>query len=415
MGAKPKKANGDGSIFQITTSTGKTRWKVQVTVGRSTNGRILRTTRTASTRTEATKLLRELLKQRDDGRLSQITNETVATFGYNWAHNVKPLSVRPTTASDYEYLLTHYVFPRIGSIRICDLRAQHVQPLFNVLRAEGKSASTVNHVRSALHGMCTYAVKQGVIAFNPISATDRVRRQPGEKTQVKTPWTVEETVMALRKSETVDRVDCFLHLMLFTGLRPGEALGLRWEDVDLDRNILSVTGTMRDERRTLPSGEGVVRMVRNDPKTTHSRRVLSLQPDLRSALLRQRERQIFLSITNEKWTDSGYVICSQIGTPVNASNNRKYFYKFLKDSGIRKIRAHDLRHVVARSALQADGRIEDISQALGHTRIDTTKQIYAGVVQRLNDRFSESIGDLFSTGVKEIKMQEAIDNDKPNM
>ena len=411
MGATAKRPNGEGSVFPVTTKSGTTVWKAQVTLGRTPNGNPRRTTRTAPTRHEAQKLLRTLLKQRDDGLLSQITNETVATLGIHWARDIKPQHVRTSTASGYEDILRRYVNPVIGSIRFCDLTARDVQHMITSLRASGKSASTVNQTRRILNGLCNWACKQGIIAHNPVAATEPVRKQIGDTTQVREPWSQQELFRALHASENDDTMDCFVHLMVFTGLRPGEALGLRWCDIDLDARTLSVTGTLREERRIMPDGQGVVRSVRNDPKTFHSRRTLTIHPGLFWALNRQQQRQIdWRTAAGDTWQDSGYVICSRVGTLTNASNNRKQFYRFLSDAGIRQIRCHDLRHVVARTALEADVRIEHISQAFGHTRIDTTKQIYAGYVPHLNDQFTERLGDYLSTGVQDLTIADTTTN-----
>jgi integrase len=188
--------------------------------------------------------------------------------------------------------------------------------------------------------------------------------------------------------------------MLYCGLRPGEALSLRWSDIDLDRSLLHVTGTLREERRITSTGAGVVRLVRNDPKNVHSRRALQIHPHVYQALVRQQMRHdMWRTIEGGNWIDSGYVHTTRVGTSVNPSNNRKYFYKFLTSIGVRRIRVHDLRHVVAVLALEGDVRIEEVSQALGHPRIDTTKQIYAGHVQRLNDRFTDGVGGLLSAAI----------------
>jgi integrase len=401
-----KSANGNGSIFPQKTKNGEMRWKVQVTLGRDSTGRIRRTTRTVSSRRDAEKLLRQLLKKQDDGHLTQIRSDTVATLGKYWVREDRPSRVRPSTAAGYEDLLRRYVNPTIGNVRMVDLTAQHVEKMMQVLRHEGKAAVTINAARRVLSGLCVYAVRTGLIPYNPVSATQPMKRQPGDAKQVQKPWSIEETTAVLTHARTDDKMDCFLHIMLYCGLRPGEALGVRWCDIDFDRGLLHVTGTLRDERRITPEGVGVVRLVRNDPKTAHSRRALQIHPDVYGALERQlMRRDMWKTIEGSNWQESDYVHTTHLGTAIDPSNNRKYFYRFLKSIGTRRIRVHDLRHVVAVLALEGDVRIEEVSQALGHTRIDTTKQIYAGHVQRLNDRFTDGVGGLLSTAINKRNSQ----------
>jgi integrase len=95
-----------------------------------------------------------------------------------------------------------------------------------------------------------------------------------------------------------------------------------------------------------------------------------------------------------------YVITSQTGTPVNPSNIRRFFNTFLKKINVRRIRLHDIRHTVANLGLQNDIPIEVLSQAFGHTRIDTTKQIYAGNVPRYTERFVQGISQVLPKVVR---------------
>ena len=403
---KSKATNGDGSVFRIE-KNGREVWIAQVSLGQDITGKRKYTRRSCPTETAAKKLLRDMLFERDRGTLNQQTQETIHSLGMYWATQVKPLSVRTTTASGYEDLLRRYVFPYIGRIRIAQVKATDIQTLVWQLKESGKSTSTVNQVRRILHGFFNYAQRQGYIGHNPVQAVEAVKRQHGEKTQVQTPWSLEEATQALTVARNDDLMDCFLHIMLLTGFRPGEAMGLRWSDVDFENNMLHVTGTLRVDRRILPNGDGVSKLARNDPKNFSSGRSLPIHPELRAALERQQMRLSLWRIqAAETWVDSDYVITTLVGTPKDPSNNRHHFYRFLKAHEIRRIRPHDIRHVVAARALESDVRLEDVSQALGHTRLDTTKQIYAGIVPRLNDRFVEGIGDLFSLHTRaEIRLE----------
>jgi integrase len=109
-------------------------------------------------------------------------------------------------------------------------------------------------------------------------------------------------------------------------------------------------------------------------------------------------RQAVARISQGNWHNSGYVLTSAVGTPISAPNLRLRFKKFLTSIDVRYIRPHDLRHTVAFLVLNdANVPIEKASQALGHTRIDTTKQIYAGHVPRYNDDFIAGIASVLPT------------------
>jgi integrase len=390
-----KRANGEGSIYSRKNKHGKTQYVVSVSMGYDPRGKRRRTTRMVNTKREALALRTKLIADLQKGQLSVISNETVRTYGTKWINDHKSLHVRPSTASDYLARLERDVCPHLGSVRLVDLRPQQVETWMRKLKDAGKRTSTINGARRVLFQMCKHASRIGVIASNPVLATDPIRRQKSERTQVQAPWSLSETHQALEAARLGEdrNIDIFLHLMLHTGLRPGEALGLRWSDVDMQNKTFNVTGTLREVRSLLPDGTGRVQLIRNDPKTAASNRVLPIADALYAALIRH---QMYLDVvqntTPPEWTNSGYVLITRAGTPFSLSNFRRRYKGFLLASGIRYIRLHDLRHTVATLSLDTGGvPIEQTSQALGHTRIDTTKQIYAPHIPRYNEEFIKGL------------------------
>jgi integrase len=320
---------------------------------------------------------------------------------------VKPQHIRVTTAADYEYRLRHYVFPYLGSVRMVDLTSRHIVQWMNDLKRNGSSSNTINGARRVLAGMCKYASRTGIIAFNPVAATEPMRRQMNELTQVGTPWTLDEMTKVLDSVKTNADLDCFIHVMIHTGMRPGEVFGLRWEDYDQRKSILKVTGTLKQSRRITPSGEGVVRLQRNEPKTASSRRSISISEALGAALVRQEMRQSVARMSaGGKWQESGYVITTSIGTPVASTNLRRIYLAYLEEIGVRYIRFHDIRHSVATMALNQGVPMEQVSEVMGHSRIETTKGIYAPFVQRSSENFALIIGSALPQEKRNGEFQE---------
>jgi integrase len=349
----------------------------------------------------------QLLKSQQEGRLTEVRNETIMTFGLYWVQSVKPQHIRPTTAADYEYRLRQYVFPYLGSIRMVDLTTQHIVKWMNDLRRDGCSSNTINGARRVLAGLCKYAARTGNIPFNPVTATDPIRRSINEPTQVGKPWTLEQMTKVLEEAQSDSDLDCFLHLMLHTGMRPGEVFGLRWEDYDREKKILKVTGTLKQARLTTPDGSGVVRLLRNEPKTTSSRRSISVTDALGAALGRQEMYQSVARMSAEDhWKESGYVITTSIGSPVASTNLRRKYVKYLSKIETPYIRFHDIRHSVATMALNEGVPMEQVSEVLGHSRIETTKAIYAPFVQRSSENFALLVGSALPQNRRNGVLQE---------
>jgi integrase len=386
---RTKARNNEGSIFKKTLKDGTVVYIVEISLGKKANGMRRRTQKTFKTLAAAKQGRVQMLKAQQEGRLTQVRNDTVYTYGLWWVREVKPQHIRETTAADYEDRLRRYVFPFLGNIRMVDLKTENIIAWMNELKRAGKSANTINGARRVLTGMCKYAARTSVIPFNPVSATDSMRRQVGEQSQVREPWNQIEMNQVLRAVVSNSKLDCFLHLMMHTGMRPGEVLGLRWQDIDEATSSLSVTGTLKQARRITPSGQGVVRMERNEPKTFASRRPITLSPELIQALDRQKMYESLARMTAaDNWKESGYVITTTVGTSVSLTNLRKAYIKFLSANGVRYIRLHDIRHSVATLSLGLGIPIEQVSQVLGHTRIETTKSIYAQHVPKFTENFA---------------------------
>jgi integrase len=188
--------------------------------------------------------------------------------------------------------------------------------------------------------------------------------------------------------------DLFLNIALTLGLRRGEILGLRWTDIDINAGTISVRQTLKEEKRFTASGRANVTLVTDKPKTRASERTLKIGLNALSAIQRHREYVDGLRrVAGHAWTDSQWVFVSVTGTPLHPSNVNHRFTRFCRDAQLRHIRIHDLRHTSAVLGLEAGVRLEAVSQALGHTRVDVTKSIYAPYVQVLADEFTTALDD----------------------
>ena len=409
-------AYGEGSIFEGKTKAGKKVWFVEVVIAHKANGKPVTTRRTAHTLQAARKLKAELNVARNQGRLTQQHNISVAEFGRYWARDVKPNSVKPSTASGYEWLLRKYVYPFLGNRRMADLKYRDVTDWINSLLQSGLGTSTVNSARAVLGQICNQAVRQGILASNPVELTDKVRKLNGEKTQVRKSWSKEEASEVLKAAEGTD-MDLFIHLCLTLGLRHGEALGLKWESVDFETRTIEIKFTLKDERRETSTGKGVVRLKLQDPKTKSSIRKLQISDRLFASFERHKMLQSVRKIqAGDTWKESGMVFTSSIGTGVYQANNRDYFYRFLDEHGLRRIRVHDMRHSFGTLALEAKAPIEAVSQAMGHSDIGITKKIYAPDVRGMNERalmaFEEYVTPEIATTTTQSELSEAI-TEKP--
>jgi integrase len=394
---EPKKTRksvyGDGVIWSEFTARGKQVWKIEVTVGRDETGRLRKIRRTAYSKGEAVKVRRELNSLKLRGVLEKNRVRGFTEFCEYWLLDIKSHQIRATTLEDYRFRIKKYLDPYFGQLALTDINPQIIQSWVTTLVQQRLSTNTINGARRILFGVMRQAQRQSIIAVNPVSATDSLKRGATESTQVRPNWTLEECRTALREVRTHPPMDLFLHLAIFLGLRHGEILGLRWRDINLDENRISINHTLRGVSNPTSSGQKVF-LVLNPPKTDSSRRNLNIPPMVRLAFLRHQDWQADRRDRAGKlWVDSEMVFTTSIGTPVDQTNNLKKFKSFIFEKGLRYIRVHDLRHSSAVMALEAGASIESISQALGHSGIEITKTVYAPYVQALNDRFVTALDE----------------------
>lgn len=304
--------------------------------------------------------------------------ERLGPFLEDWLESsVKP-SVRYSTWKTYDMYARLHIIPALGKRPLVKLTPQEVQRFFNKKLEEGLTPRTVEQIRAILRRALGQAEKWGMVSRNVAALTSRPKVQrkrisPLDPDQART----------FLDSLNGDRFDALFVLALSTGLRQGEALGLRWGDIDFETATVHVSGALQRV-------EG--KLTRVEPKTNNSRRSIGLPPVAADALRAHRTRQIEWRLAaGETWQDTGYVFTSYIGTPVDASAVIKAFKKVLERAGLPDIRFQDLRHSCA-SLLMAQGmHPRVVMETLGHSQISLTMDTYSHVSAALQREAADAI------------------------
>jgi len=369
------------SIFEFTNPSGQRVFKIEAVVG-TKNGKRVRTRRTAKNLTDAKKIRSQLIYLAAKGELTAKSTTRISEYSSYFIQNIKRGRIKDSTLADYQARLKRHLLPYLGQLTLGSIRAADIQRWMMLLKNAGYAVATINSARRLLHSVLHQAIREELIYRNPVELTDPFRKQVGEKTSVQPAWSKDEAIAALRTARDSE-FDLFLNIALFTGMRRGEILGLCWDEVDIDKGQISITGTLKELRKVLPSGQAVVVLKKDSPKTEASKRTVGLPWPVAQAIMRHREFQKLRQLESPNWQESNFVFTSRTGTAVYPSNFLNRFKRFLAANGLRQIRIHDLRHTMAQLALSGGVRIEAVSETLGHTRIDTTKTIYASRVSQL--------------------------------
>ena len=379
------------TVFAHTNPSGKVVWKVDVQVGANPNGRPRFTRFTAATKREAHQLGQHAQLQAMQGALAPEGRERFSSFALRWLYDNKAPQVRQPTIDDYRYKLEQYILPVFGPRPLADISTQDVTTWLKQLHREGKANYTINGIRQVINAVMKAAVAYGHILKNPVTNAPSYRKSRRDMVNVKEPWTRDEAQRVLAGARGTP-VELFAVLLIYFGLRKSEALGLKCSDFDFEQGLFTINRSIRESSTFQSDGSRKTVVLEGDPKTPSSRRSLALSPAVIEAVMRHRARitQPDLLETNQ------WVFTTAQGTVQRPGTLARMLHKVLDVHHIRRIRIHDIRHTALVMAIENGTPIEAVSQGAGHSRLDTTKSIYAPYSQTLANRFSQAVANCLS-------------------
>ncbi len=384
-----KRGNGEGSIYFRTSDE---KW-----VGSITLENRKRRVFYGKTRKEVQEKLKVALREQQQGTLVTAPRQTLAQFLTDWLENSQRQSVRPRTYERYEELVRLHIAPALGRYELQKLSAQHLQAFYAKKAEEGLSATTINHFHNVLHKALDTAVKWNLVARNVCDLVSPPRRKRYEVH----PLTLEQVHKLLAVVEGHE-MEALFRLALATGLRRGELMGLKWQDINLDAGTLQVRRILSRVPSKMP-GKGYVEA---EPKTQKSRRSVVIAPFALEALKQHRERQREAEIkAGPLWQDHDFVFCTSIGTHLNPTRDMLDQLKvLLKKAGLPDIRFHDLRHSAATLLLSVGVHPKVVQEILGHSQISITMDVYShvlpGMQQEAMSRLNDALREGTTSGVK---------------
>jgi integrase len=293
----------------------------------------------------------------------------VGPFLRQWLEQVAKPKLRNSTYTSYASIVDQHLVPGLGHIALAKLTPADVQTFLNGRSAKGLSPRRVQYIHAVLRGALKTAERWGMVSRNVATLVDTPRMTRHEITPL-TP----EQAKKLIETSVEDRHRALWITALGTGLRLGELLGLRWEDVDLKAGRLRV-------RYSLASVDG--ELVLQEPKTDRSRRTLVLPEVVTTALRAHRTRQkADRLLAGSRWVDSGHVFATMLGKPHHAATITRCFQDALDRAELPDVRFHDLRHSAATFLLAQGMTLEDVKNQLGHSTIVLTSNTYGHVLEQ---------------------------------
>ena len=397
-----RRGQGEGSIYQDDDG----RWRAAITLGWRINSQgkpvLHRKFLRGATRTEVQQKLTKKLRERDLGLPIPPERQTVEQFLRHWLKEIAKTKVRDSTFASYEWIIQKHIVPGLGRIPLAKLSPQQIQTFLNdrlktgrqprhrrPRKPEEKQAAppkpidpgltprTVQHIHAILRTALEQALRWNLVSRNvaTLVSPPRVRRNEFE------PYTPEQAQQLLEALKT-DRLAALYSAAMAVGLRQGEALGLRWSDIDFETSTVAVRNSLQRVHVT-DENTGIRRSALTlvEVKADRSRRTIVLpQVAIRALLKHRAQQETERQAAGDRWKETGFVFTTTVGTPLDGSTVTHRFQAALEAAGLRRIRFHDLRHTCATLLLAQGVHPRVVMDILGHSQIGITMNLYAHVL-----------------------------------
>jgi integrase len=389
-----RRGRGEGSVFRRSDG----RWEARLDLG-FVNGKRKAKSLYARTRKEAAVKLRVAETQLASGALVLDERLTVAQWLEHWVKNVLSTRVANGALADrtldsYNDTVRLHLTPGRGRHRLSKLEPAHIDAFIASKRAD-HSANSLRIMRSTMRKALQDAQRLGLVPRNVVALSEPVKVSRKVKK-----WIRLDEARELLDSLLGDRLGALYVLILSLGLRRGEALALAWTDVDLDKRRVHIHRQLKRVRNQptadghYPGGRKTRLIIAEQPKTDESTATLPLTDRLVELLRRQKIRQKHERLAaGERWSDSGLVFTTPIGTALDPDNLGKSFSDACKRAGLGHRNLHQLRHSAA-SILIAQGLpLVEVSRFLRHTTYGITADIYTHLDEETRRSAANAMGE----------------------
>lgn len=364
------------AIEKRTGTDGKVSYRVRI-AGMKGGKRTNTTVGTFFSLREARKKEREAMAQRDGGTFVDPSKLTLAEHLATWL-DTKRGEVSANVHRDYEIAIRRHIVPSLGRVKLQKLTTAMLQGQVNAWRDADMSAPYIARLCNIITQALDVAVSWNSVPRNVATGIKKpkIERRPA------TIWTPEQLRRFLAMAREADvNLYPLWQLLASEGMRRGEALGLRWSDLNLARGSVHISQTVVADK-----SKGGAAQIQPRGKTASAHRQVKLTPQTRAVLDAHRDRQrIIRQKAGDYWQDYDLIVCTSLGTPINPSNVSRSFARLREAAGVPEIRVHDLRHTAASLMLMAGVPVKEVQERVGHANARITLDIYTHLLADSHD------------------------------
>lgn len=331
------------------------------------------------TKTEARNAERNARIEWDKGAYVDPSSILFGEFITEWLNKKNDLS--PESRHTNEGHLRNHIIPSLGKIKLQKINVDHIEDFILELQRKGLADGTVRKVFNLVQTCFKYAQRKELIKKNPFDLLENGSK-PKQSVPTVDYWTKEEVKQFFSKLD--HRLEILFVLAIYTGMRRGEILGIQWKDIDFENNQLRIFRSSRPM-------QGLVESV----KTSSGYRTIAFSDFVKEKLkkhheLIQKEKELF----GNDYEDNDLVICQPNGKKMAIGNFHRFWRNIIKNTEMRYIRFHDLRHTCASLLLSADIHPKVVQEQLGHSSIRVTMDKYSHMMPNMQAEAAKVMEDL---------------------
>lgn len=333
---------------------------------------------------EAKKWLVEAKYEDEHSNIGASSQMTVNAWFDFWIHEIKEKTTRHNTVRNYRERYDHNIRDVLGDMIISEVKPMHCQQVLNLMEKKYKG-STMEQCRITMASMFFYAVENQIIPTNPVTKSVKCPKKIEKKVHF---LTLDEQEKFLKAAKGTSNYYQFA-LILQTGLRTGEMIGLKWEDIDFKNRTISI-------KRTMEYRYGSQDFRIGEPKSKHGYRTIPMTQTAYEILKTKEKEKSTRKICDLRYKD--FVFINRKGLPTKNSTYDSTIYKLADKAGIKRFSMHTLRHTFATRAIEAGIRPKTLQEILGHANIGITMNLYVHVTEEEKEKEIKKFEQAFKIG-----------------
>lgn len=383
-----KRANGEGSLGKY-----KDGWRSRIMIGYNEDGKPIRKEFYGKTQKEVKEKLEQFKKQYLMDHIQVDDKTTVEEWFYTYIFEYKQNKIKPSSFERYEGIYRNYILgSSLGKTKLCKLNVTTIQKYYNYLLNNNTPGATIKSINQHLKPCLGEAEKQDYINKNYAKLVELPKIKKEDTLEILTINQQKQFLQAIKGH----KLEVLFLIALGTGLRLGEILGLKWEDIDFNNSTLSVKRSLKRVSFINKDLTKEYKVIEQEPKTSNSYRTVPIPKDILIKLKEHKKTQNkeILKYGN-LYNNNSYIFCNKLGYPLDSKQPTRNLQSILKKLDIEPIKFHGLRKTYATRLFEANVQPKTVQSLMGHSDISITMNIYTQVMEEVKNEAVDKINNLF--------------------